>query len=201
VAGVTVSHDWNASYEGGEPPPWDIGRPQPALVELFDDGAVRGRVLDAGCGTGEHALLAAARGLSAIGVDIAAVAIDEARAKARSRELEVRFLVHSALELPALGEEFDTVIDCGLFHVFSDDERARYVAALGAVLASGGRYFMVCFSDLVPGTTGPRRIRQEEIRAAFGGPEWRVDEIVSAQLVIRIGPEAVPAWRAAVTRL
>jgi hypothetical protein len=33
------------------PPPWDIGRPQPAFLALATAGAIRGRVLDAGCGS------------------------------------------------------------------------------------------------------------------------------------------------------
>jgi len=44
-------------------PPWDIGRPQPVFLALAEAGAMEGSVLDAGCGTGEHVLMAAARGL------------------------------------------------------------------------------------------------------------------------------------------
>jgi hypothetical protein len=43
-------------------PPWEIGAPQPALRELAANGALRGRVLEVGCGTGEHTLMAAAAG-------------------------------------------------------------------------------------------------------------------------------------------
>lgn len=57
---------FDAAYDGT--PAWEIGRPQPALAELFEEGVIQGRVLDAGCGTGEHALLAAARGLPAVGI-------------------------------------------------------------------------------------------------------------------------------------
>jgi len=46
-------------------PPWDIGRPQPAFAALARTGAFRGRILDVGCGTGEHAVLAAQLGLDA----------------------------------------------------------------------------------------------------------------------------------------
>lgn len=46
--------------------PWDIDRPQPALLALASAGAITGRVLDAGCGTGEHVLMAAGLGLVAL---------------------------------------------------------------------------------------------------------------------------------------
>ena len=51
--------DFDAAYSGT--PPWDIGRPQPAFLALAEAGALRGRVLDVGCGTGEHTLMAAGR--------------------------------------------------------------------------------------------------------------------------------------------
>ena len=66
-------------------PPWDIGRPQPAFVSLARAGAIRGRVLDVGCGTGEHALMAAEVGLDATGVDMARAAIEAAKRKAQDR--------------------------------------------------------------------------------------------------------------------
>jgi SAM-dependent methyltransferase len=181
-------------------PPWDIGRPQPAFVALAESGVLRGRVLDAGCGTGEHALLAASLGLPATGIDTAPAAIAIAQRKARERNLAARFLVSNALELGALGEQFDTVLDCGLFHVFDDDERLRYVDQLRAVIPAGGRYLMLCFSDRQPGALGPRRVTQDEIRASFADG-WRIDAIEPAALDITIVPGAVQSWRVSATRV
>src|SRR6185312_2240107 len=90
-------------------PPWEIGRPQPALQVRADAGEVRGRVLDSGCGTGEHALMAAAIGLKATGIDSSPRAIALAEDKARERGLSARFLVHDVLHLGSLGEQFDTI--------------------------------------------------------------------------------------------
>jgi hypothetical protein len=39
----------------------------------------------------------------------------------------------------------------GLFHVFGDDDRRRYIEGLASVLKPGGRLFMLCFSDAEPG--------------------------------------------------
>jgi SAM-dependent methyltransferase len=188
---------FDAAYRGT--PPWEIGRPQPALAELADAGAVRGRVLDVGCGTGEHALLAASLGLPATGIDASPAAIEIARRKAAERGLAARFAVHDALDLAALAGQFDTVIDSALFHVFGDADLLRYEAGLRQVLPAGGRYLMLCFSDRQPPGFGPRRVRREEIEALFGDG-WRIDEITPATMEVAIDPAGARAWRATVTR-
>src|SRR3972149_5041546 len=116
----------------GPPPPWDIGRPQPAFLRLAAQGVIVGPVLDAGCGTGENALHLAGLGFEATGLDAAPTAIAAARAKAAQRGLAVEFIVGDALALGQLGRTFATVIDCGLFHVFGDADRATYMASLAA---------------------------------------------------------------------
>ena len=181
-------------------PPWDIGRPQPGFLELAEAGALRGRVLDVGCGTGEHALMAAASGFDATGIDAAPSAIEIAQGKARQRGLSARFLVWNALDLGSLDERFDTVLDSGLFHVFGDTDRARLVTSLAAVTAPGARYHMMCFSGRQPGDWGPRRVSQAEIRSSFARG-WRVESIDAATFDITTDPAGVRAWLARITRI
>ena len=190
--------DFNVMYAGA--PPWDIGRPQAAFVELADSGALQGRVLDVGCGTGEHALMAASRGLAATGIDAAPAAIAIAEAKARERQINARFLVWNALELAALEQQFDTVLDSGLFHVFDDADRARFVESLAAATGPGARYHLLCFSDRQPGDWGPRRVSQDEIRASFARG-WQVESIEAARFDVTIDPAGVQAWQALITRI
>src|SRR5262249_50812844 len=135
-------------YDG--PAPWDIGKPQRQFVAIAD--RVLSPVLDAGCGTGEHALFFAARGHDVTGIDFVEEAIRRARRKAAERGLSVQLQVKDATNLADWGERFASVIDCGLFHVFSDTDRRRYVQGLGRVVLPGGRLFLMCFSDAEPGT-------------------------------------------------
>jgi cyclopropane fatty-acyl-phospholipid synthase-like methyltransferase len=190
--------DFDLAYEGT--PPWETGRPQSALRALAEGGALRGRVLDVGCGTGEHALLAASLGLEVTGIDVAAAAIERARQKADQRGLEARFVVGSVLDLPALGGQFDTVLDSGLLHVLEDDDRSAYLEGLRSVVPAGGRYFLLCFSDRQPGGFGPRRMSQDEIRAAFADG-WRVDSIEPVMIDTVFQRGAVHAWLASITRI
>ena len=191
-------HDFDEMYTGT--PPWDIGRPQPAFLALAERGALAGSVLDVGCGTGEHGLMAASLGLETTGVDLAEVAIARARAKAEYRGLSARFLVWDALDLPGLGQQFDTVLDCGLYHVFDDDDRPQFLASLRDAVRPGGRYFMLCFSDRQPGDWGPRRITEAELRENFADG-WRIDSLEPAVLEITIDPAGAQAWLAAMTRI
>jgi cyclopropane fatty-acyl-phospholipid synthase-like methyltransferase len=193
--------EWDASYTASTPSPWDIGRPQPAFARLADEGRLTGRLLDAGCGTGENALLAASRGADVIGIDIAPTAIARARAKASARGLTARFEVADALDLGRLSLSVDTVIDSGVFHIFGDDDRARYVASLAAALQPTGACYLMCFSDRQPGTWGSRRIRADELRAAFSDG-WAVESITADTLEVNPmeGMTQVHAWLAVIKR-
>jgi cyclopropane fatty-acyl-phospholipid synthase-like methyltransferase len=175
-----------ATFENlyGGPAPWDIGKPQRQFTAVAD--RVTGPVLDIGCGTGEHALFFAARGLRVTGIDFVEEAIRRARAKAAERGLAVEFLVKDATTLDDWGQRFATVIDCGLFHVFSDDDRRRYVEGLARVVKPGGRLFLMCFSDEEPGTEGPRRVSRQELYDAFADG-WEVESVQPVQ--IEVHPE------------
>jgi len=197
---TTPSAEWDSSYQGS-PAPWDIGRPQAPFVRLAESGLLSGRVLDAGCGTGEHVLLAAAHGAAATGVDLSGLAIEKARAKAAERGLTARFEVGDVLRLDRLGETFDTVTDSGVFHVFDDGDRARYVASLAGVLEPGGSYYMMCFSDRQPGTWGPRRVRRDEIEQAFTDG-WEIVSLTPDAFTINPVQDviSVHAWLAVIRR-
>jgi cyclopropane fatty-acyl-phospholipid synthase-like methyltransferase len=189
---------WDSVYEGS--PPWDIGRPQSAFVTLAEAGKLQGRVLDAGCGTGEHTLLAARQGAEAVGIDIAARAIQRARDKARERGINAEFRVADALRLDQLNLRFDAIIDSGVFHVFDDEQRPTYVSSLRSALRPGGTCYLMCFSDREPGDWGPRRVSEAELRSAFADG-WTIESIEPAEFEIAIEPDRAQAWLATIHRL
>src|SRR5947209_20282453 len=163
MSSVPDRSTFESAYTGQAP--WDISKPQQAFLDVADQ--ITGSVLDAGCGTGDNALFFASRGQKVTGIDFLEEPIQRARHKASERGLSVTFLVKDALTLKDWPERFDTVIDSGLFHVFSDADRARYVAGLATVLRPGGPLFLMCWSDREPGTEGPRRVSREELHEAF----------------------------------
>jgi SAM-dependent methyltransferase len=191
-------------YQGQ--PPWDIGRPQPTVVELEQAGQFGRTILDVGCGTGENALFLAERGHTVCGLDYVAVAIERAKAKAAERNVPVEFIVGNALELDRLDRQFDTVLDCGLFHCFSDEERVPFVRGLAEVLRHGGLLHILCFSDAEPAGDGPRRITEAEIRTTFLSG-WAIRQIKATRFEatnlpegIHFSPGGPKAWLVTVER-
>lgn len=167
-------------------PRWEIGRPQQAFLDVADQ--ITGAVLDSGCGTGENALFFASRGQQVTGIDFLPEPIHLAKQKAAERGLTATFLVMDALALQELSEVFDNVIDSGLFHVFSDTDRRRYVDGLATVLKPQGCLFFLCFSDEEPGTQGPRRVSRREIETAFADG-WMIESISPSRYEVRLDPQ------------
>ncbi|WP_435156873.1 class I SAM-dependent methyltransferase [Haladaptatus sp. DFWS20] len=190
-------------------PPWDIGRPQSAVQSVFESRSFEGSVLDIGCGTGENSLFLADHGFSVLGIDASPRAIEKARTKAQASDVagKVRFRVHDALALADLDERFGVVLDCGLFHVFDDDDRRTYVSSLRSAVSPNGHVVILCFSDQEPGDWGPRRISERELRTAFTDG-WSVETIEPARFEVNADQEgidpsnddSVEAWLAVVRR-
>jgi ubiquinone/menaquinone biosynthesis C-methylase UbiE len=170
------------------------------FVRLADAGAIRSPVLDAGCGTGEHALFLAARGHEVVGVDFAPIAIERALRKAQERGLAATFAVGDVLALERLDRKFATVIDSGTFHVFGPADRHRYVDSLGRVVEPGGVVHLLCFSEHEPDWGGPHRITQAELREAFADG-WEVESIKPAEFEANLEAKRAQAWLARIARV
>jgi len=191
---------WEDAYK--TVPPWDVGRPQPAFVELVRTGELNGdKVLDVGCGTGENALYLAEKGFTVIGVDLTNRAISAAKAKAAEKKLKVDFREGNALSLDFKDSAFDNVIDSGLFHTFADDDRPVYAREVARVLARRGKYFMLCFSEKEPTNWGgPRRVTRKEIESTFS-PLFNINYIQDAVFATRFHNNGGKAYLTSATKI
>jgi len=99
------------------------------------------------------------------------------KGRAWKRGLTATFLVRDALTLTELPEVFDSVVDSGLFHVFSDDDRRRHVEGLAT-------------SDEEPGDQGPRQVSKKEIEDAFA-ESWVVESTEPSRYEVRPDPNDI----------
>jgi SAM-dependent methyltransferase len=148
-----MEHFWNDNYASGELP-WDTGRPDAALVAFVEAGALApGRALEIGAGRGTNARWLAGQGFDVLGVDIAPLAVEQARDRTTGAvAARCQFDVRDFLADPPAGP-FAFVFDRGCFHVFDDaNDRARFAANVARVLAPGGVWL-----SLIGSTEGPER--------------------------------------------
>ncbi|HYC51246.1 MAG TPA: class I SAM-dependent methyltransferase [Gemmatimonadaceae bacterium] len=183
--------------------PWDIGSPQPALVELFAAFPPTDPVLDVGCGSGDLAIYLAEHGHEVTGVDFAEVGIELARRKslALPRDVSERltFRVADALAPDRLGRQFGTVVDSGFLHVLDQKARDTFAESLARTLAPGGRYYLLAFATEFDMPNTPRKVTEEELRTRFEFARgWVVHSIRPAEFLSTFAP--VPAIAACFER-
>jgi len=193
-------HDFAGMYAEGIPP-WQIDRPQPEVIRLIEQGKFESPVLDLGCGTGDNTIELARHGLVVKGLDAVPEALERARKKTEQAGLKQspKFVLGDALRLAESGLKARTVLDCALFHTFSDEERREYIRGLEAVLSPGGRLHILSFSELETRQPGPRRLSLSEITGSFG-KGWRVEDSVRCRYWDRVRPDGAHAWRVSFVR-
>ena len=191
-------------YQGQAP--WDTGRPQPAIIKLAEAGQIRGSVLDVGCGTGENVLYLAAQRPRSLGYRLRACCHRAGQGQScgaknqRPFSRGERLGAWQARQAVRHGDRLWAVP-----HVL-DEERSIFVRSLSAVLRAGGSLYLLCFSDEQPGTEGPRRITQQEIRDSFH-EGWNVKQIEPIHFEaiprpdgLKFGPAGPKAWLATIER-
>lgn len=191
-------------------PPWVIGEPQPAIVQLERAGLIRGKVLDVGCGTGEHTIMLTRLGYDVLGIDFAPQAVEQARRNAEAEGVDAPLEVADAMNL---GDSplYDTIVDSALFHIFDDADRPKYVASLHGACLPGGVVHILALSDAGRGF-GPE-VSEEVIREAFADgwvlealdtTTYRgvVQEVHAEVLDLPVGTRVdEPAWLARARRM
>ncbi len=177
--------DWDAAYRQEAPPPWSIGRPQPELAVLIDQGRVCSDVLDSGCGHAELSLALAARGYTVVGLDASATAIAAATAAAAERGLTTAtFAQADVTSFRGYDGRFSTILDSGLFHALPPERRQDYLQSVSRAAAPGAALYILAFAAGALGDSdgpGPSGFTEAELRDAVGR-RWRVDDVRPARL-------------------
>jgi len=159
--------DWNQRYVEGDTP-WDKGAAHPVLGEMLTHGALSGRVLVPGCGTGHDVRALARRGLEVVGLDVAPLALERAAAHAAAGG--ETYVLGDLFDLPAeLRGAFDGVFEHTCFCAIDPAWRANYVTAVASALHPGGRLLAVFYAD--PGQDGegpPFGCSATELDGLFG---------------------------------
>ncbi|MFT8181271.1 class I SAM-dependent methyltransferase, partial [Mycobacteroides chelonae] len=182
--------------------PWEQARPDSGfLVQLHSlldresvGPSVPATALDMGCGTGDHSIELAQRGWRVKGLDSVARAVETARSKARSAQVDVEFLQADVTNLPAaVGNGYRLVLDVGCYHGLPTQDRVAYAQQVTAAVDPGAILLMFAFS---PGRRGPlpAGASRVDIEQTFTG--WRVirDEFADSRGLAAPIRRAAPHW-------
>ena len=176
----------NFNYQ--ENAPWNIGKPQPGLIKLFDRHPLEGTILDIGCGAGDLAMAIASRGFRTLGIDLSEKAIEICKNKANALKPEIKgsldFHCGDALKPSQLNRQFGSIVDSGFYHLFNESTRNELVDELFKSLTGGGRYYLLGFAIDSPIPHAPRQVTQDEIKSRFGRENgWSILSLESAEFI------------------
>lgn len=173
---------WEELYQnwGDEMMPWYYADLDPDVEMALRTYKIQnGKLLDLGTGPGTQAIALAKQGFEVTATDISRQAIENARKKAESENLEIEFRQDNILKTK-LTMEFDVVLDRGCFHVFDKNERETFIEVIHKLVNIGGYLLLKCFSQKEPGEEGPHRFLPAQIDALFSSRFWieSIDETV-----------------------
>src|SRR5215467_15565721 len=166
----------------GARPPWSIGKPQPELAALIEQGKFHGEVLDVGCGEAAISLHLAERGYTTVGLDLSPTAIDLARRAAQRRGLtNASFEVADISSFTGYDGRFGTIVDSTLFHSIPVEAREGYQQSIVRAAGPGASYFVLVFdkAGLPNGPANP--VTEDELRDVVS-KYWTIDEIRPARI-------------------
>jgi SAM-dependent methyltransferase len=159
--------------------------------------AVRGRVLDVGCGAGRHALDLQSRDHDVVAIDVSPVAVELC---GRRGVRDARVMPFTRASKRALGT-FDTILlMCGNFGLFETPERAqRLLRRLDGMTSRDARIIADSVRTRPDGASGPYpgkvriRIRYktwatpwfdylnvspDEMRSILDGTPWQIEDVL-----------------------
>ncbi len=105
-----------------------------------------------------------------------------AREKAAKANVNIQFEVVDMLadlsKSNLKEHSYDIILDSAIFHVFSNDDRQRYIKNLSSLIKPNGLYIQIVFSEKEIREGGPRRMTKSDINQLFSSVNgWTVESI------------------------
>ena len=132
---------WERAYQTGQYRSlWDFKHPSPELVAFIASGVIpeNGNCLDVGCGSGNEAIFLAQCGYNVTGIDFSKKALEIADKKAKTENVEIKWLSKNITDTGLKSETFDFINDRGCFHHINENERQQYADEMCRLLKPGG---------------------------------------------------------------
>lgn len=141
---MTKETDWQERYQT-EDTPWDKGEPAPGLVDWLKKQTLDpdARVLVPGCGRGHDASTWAKAGFDTTGMDLAEIALSDAREKYESLPNLAFFPGNFLDEKPQ--EPYDLIFEHTLYCAIDPARREDYAKSLPNWLKPGGYFLAIHF--------------------------------------------------------
>jgi methyl halide transferase len=141
---MTVEEHYKERYKSGNTP-WDIGQPDFNLVEVVTKTPIPScNALDIGCGTGDNSIWLARNHFQVVGTDASEVAIEKAKEKASTANVECDFMIVDFLTNKIEDAPFGFVFDRGCFHSFgAESDRKKFAQNVAAHLKEDGLWLTI----------------------------------------------------------
>ena len=194
---MTLASHWNDRYALATTP-WDSGIPSQELrLRLQETKLPPCRVLELGCGTGTNAVCLADLGFEVTAADCSDVAIQQGRALADSRNLDVNWLCGDVCDID-FGQPFPFVFDRGCFHCCRR-EKLPILPALKRVTQPGSQMLVLTGNAEEDREHGPPKLTELDLREEFSGL-FHIDSLRAFHFEDAGGVQGPLGWSCWMTR-
>ena len=137
---------WDKFYTKRMPTPFILQNDMPDenLKELVETSSIH-TALELGCGEGRNAIFLASKEIDVTAIDKSSVAIENAKALAIQKDVNVNFQCINAFEFTS-DKKYDLIYDSGMFHHLAPHRRITYVEMIKHLLNPSGLLGLTCFA-------------------------------------------------------
>ena len=114
-------------------------------LEMLDAAPKKGRLLDAGCGSGKYSLPLKMRGFDVVGMDVSLAALRMLSESSKSRDVDIEILAGNIFQLPFTDGSFDIVWCYGVLQHLLSKERESAISEFQRILRKEGLLFIEVF--------------------------------------------------------